>query len=103
MLIYVLCLQFHHPMWKVLTGRRDGIVSSMFEALANIPAPFFNFTQLKNNFASKNLTLHDLVVLSGTDEEIYLKQKKGEITENQQKMIFHGWACQIKTSINPML
>ncbi|KAB1203032.1 Peroxidase 3 [Morella rubra] len=56
---------FHHPMWKVLTGRRDGIVSSRFEALANIPAPFFNFTQLKNNFASKNLTLHDLVVLSG--------------------------------------
>lgn len=53
-------------MWEVLTGRRDGTVSKRSEALANIPAPTFNFTQLKQNFASKGLTLHDLVVLSGT-------------------------------------
>ncbi|XP_027367263.1 peroxidase 3-like [Abrus precatorius] len=53
------------PMWEVLTGRRDGTVSKNSEALANIPAPFFNFTQLKASFASKGLVLHDLVVLSG--------------------------------------
>ena len=53
-------------MWKVLTGRRDGLVSLAPEALANIPSPFFNFTQLQQNFANKNLTVHDLVVLSGT-------------------------------------
>ncbi|KAF3971978.1 hypothetical protein ACB098_10G086800 [Castanea mollissima] len=57
--------QFQKPMWKVLTGRRDGLVSLATEALANIPSPFFNFTQLQQNFANKNLTVHDLVVLSG--------------------------------------
>ncbi|PON96679.1 heme peroxidase [Trema orientale] len=52
-------------MWEVLTGRRDGTVSQLTEALANLPAPFLNFTQLKQNFATKNLSVHDLVVLSG--------------------------------------
>lgn len=58
-------VQFNKPLWEVLTGRRDGTVSKSNEALTNIPAPFFNFTQLKQSFASKGLTLHDLVVLSG--------------------------------------
>ncbi|KAL3508028.1 hypothetical protein ACH5RR_033410 [Cinchona calisaya] len=57
--------QFNKPMWEVLTGRRDGRISSATEALANIPSPIFNFTTLIQSFASKNLTLHDLVVLSG--------------------------------------
>jgi len=52
-------------MWEVLTGRRDGTVSISNEALANIPSPFFNLTQLRQSFSSKGLTLHDLVVLSG--------------------------------------
>ncbi|KAJ1392725.1 Secretory peroxidase [Sesbania bispinosa] len=58
-------IQFNKPMWEVLTGRRDGTVSKSSEVLANIPAPFFNFAQLKQSFANKGLTLHDLVVLSG--------------------------------------
>ncbi|KAL1351077.1 hypothetical protein HN51_015052 [Arachis hypogaea] len=53
------------PLWEVLTGRRDGRVSIASEALANLPPPFFNFTQLKQSFESKKLTVHDLVVLSG--------------------------------------
>ncbi|XP_010261101.1 PREDICTED: peroxidase 3-like [Nelumbo nucifera] len=57
--------QFKKSMWEVLTGRRDGTVSRASDALANIPAPTFNFTTLKSNFASKGLTVHDLVVLSG--------------------------------------
>ncbi|KAE8009625.1 hypothetical protein FH972_006053 [Carpinus fangiana] len=57
--------QFQKPMWEVLTGRRDGKVSQNASVFANLPPPFFNFNQLKQNFASKNLTLHDLVVLSG--------------------------------------
>ncbi|PNY02305.1 peroxidase 3-like protein [Trifolium pratense] len=57
--------QFKKPLWEVLTGRRDGTVSKSSEALTNIPSPFFNFTQLKQNFARKGLTVHDLVVLSG--------------------------------------
>ncbi|KAG6703750.1 hypothetical protein I3842_07G101200 [Carya illinoinensis] len=57
--------QFQKPMWEVLTGRRDGTVSLIADVLSNIPAPTFNFDQLKNSFARKNLTVHDLVVLSG--------------------------------------
>ncbi|EPS73906.1 hypothetical protein M569_00850 [Genlisea aurea] len=53
------------PIYQVPLGRRDGVVSLAIEALENIPAPFFNFTQLSNNFALKNLTDTDLVVLSG--------------------------------------
>ncbi|XP_027920922.1 uncharacterized protein LOC114178961 [Vigna unguiculata] len=58
-------VQFKKPMWEVLTGRRDGKVSISGEALANLPAPFFNITQLRQSFESKKLTVHDLVVLSG--------------------------------------
>ncbi|XP_065860133.1 uncharacterized protein [Euphorbia lathyris] len=57
--------QFQKPIWEVVTGRRDGLISSQSEALNNIPSPFFNFTQLKQSFANKGLTVHDLVVLSG--------------------------------------
>ena len=63
-------------MWEVLTGRRDGKVSRNASALANLPPPFFNFTQLEQNFASKNLNLHDLVVLSGKSKEMYHKRVK---------------------------
>lgn len=58
-------IQFKKSMWEVLTGRRDGSVSLMSEALVNIPSPFMNFNQLKQSFANKGLNLHDLVVLSG--------------------------------------
>ncbi|XP_062117923.1 peroxidase 3-like [Humulus lupulus] len=56
---------FKKSMWEVPTGRRDGKVSIMSEVQQNIPAPFFNFTQLKQSFATKGLSGHDLVVLSG--------------------------------------
>jgi peroxidase len=55
-------------MWEVLTGRRDGNVSSNTSALMNLPPPNFNFTQLSVIFARKNLNLQDLVVLSGKSE-----------------------------------
>ncbi|PON57209.1 hypothetical protein PanWU01x14_176230 [Parasponia andersonii] len=32
-------------MWEVLTGRRDGTVSQLTEAFANIPAPFLISTK----------------------------------------------------------
>ncbi|CDP11801.1 unnamed protein product [Coffea canephora] len=53
------------PFWRVPTGRRDGQISNAPEALTNIPAPFFNFTQLQTSFANKGLDLRDLVLLSG--------------------------------------
>ncbi|MBA0562021.1 hypothetical protein Golob_007105, partial [Gossypium lobatum] len=58
--------KFQRPMWEVLTGRRDGRVSRVSEALANLPSPFANFTTLVRNFANQGLNVHDLVVLSGT-------------------------------------
>ncbi|KAG5554912.1 hypothetical protein RHGRI_012462 [Rhododendron griersonianum] len=57
--------QFKKSLWEVYTGRRDGNISRALEALANIPSPFSNFTTLQQDFANKNLSLHDLVVLSG--------------------------------------
>lgn len=60
-------LQFKKSLWEVYTGRRDGNISHASEALANIPSPFSNFTTLQQDFANKNLSLHDLVVLSGRD------------------------------------
>ncbi|CAL5337807.1 hypothetical protein CsSME_00021101 [Camellia sinensis var. sinensis] len=57
--------QFNKSVWEVQLGRRDGNISRASEALANIPSPFFNFTTLRQAFANKNLTLRDLVVLSG--------------------------------------
>ncbi|KAK4273158.1 hypothetical protein QN277_021612 [Acacia crassicarpa] len=56
---------FDGPLWQVLAGRRDGTVSRKEEVSANIPSPFFNLDQLKQNFAAKKLSVHDLIVLSG--------------------------------------
>ncbi|KAL2514643.1 Peroxidase 27 [Forsythia ovata] len=53
------------PSWSVPLGRRDGRVSISSEALANLPPPFFNITQLKASFRSKGLNDIDLAVLSG--------------------------------------
>ncbi|MBA0655056.1 hypothetical protein Goklo_007577 [Gossypium klotzschianum] len=57
--------KFQTPLWEVLTGRRDGRISRISEALANIPSPLSNFTALVRSFTSKGLNVHDLVVLSG--------------------------------------
>ncbi|CAL5096920.1 unnamed protein product [Urochloa decumbens] len=51
--------------YQVPAGRRDGNTSIADDALNQLPPPFFNATQLVLNFASKNLTLEDMVVLSG--------------------------------------
>ncbi|KMT09426.1 hypothetical protein BVRB_6g129010 [Beta vulgaris subsp. vulgaris] len=51
--------------WKVETGRRDGRVSVLNEALSELPPPFFNITSLKSLFQRKGLSVKDLVVLSG--------------------------------------
>ncbi|KAK9726184.1 hypothetical protein RND81_05G196300 [Saponaria officinalis] len=57
--------KFGKPMWKVPIGRRDGIVSKVFETLSGLPSPFSNFTTLKNLFALNGLSIRDLVALSG--------------------------------------
>jgi hypothetical protein len=50
----------------VATGRRDGTVSAMQEALDDIPKHTMTFPQLASLFASKGLGVRDLVWLSGT-------------------------------------
>jgi hypothetical protein len=64
----LLILQSGGPFWRVKTGHMDGRISMASEALSNIPAPSFNFSQLKDSFARKGLNIKDLVVLSGTSE-----------------------------------
>ncbi|PNX96028.1 peroxidase [Trifolium pratense] len=51
--------------YQVLLGRRDARTASKDAANANLPPPFFNFSQLITNFQSHGLNLKDLVVLSG--------------------------------------
>nr|GMC90948.1 peroxidase 27-like [Ipomoea batatas]GMD86335.1 peroxidase 27-like [Ipomoea batatas]GME17915.1 peroxidase 27-like [Ipomoea batatas]GME21802.1 peroxidase 27-like [Ipomoea batatas] len=53
------------PYWEVETGRRDGKVSNMTEALFNLLPPFANITTLKQGFLDRGLSVKDLVVLSG--------------------------------------
>ncbi|CAO2184714.1 unnamed protein product [Urochloa humidicola] len=51
--------------YKVPAGRRDGRISKDTDASNNLPPPTFNASQLVANFAAKNLTAEDMVVLSG--------------------------------------
>ncbi|KAL2611164.1 hypothetical protein R1flu_022856 [Riccia fluitans] len=54
------------PAWEVSSGRRDGLVSSSFESLVNLPPPFADLTTLVNMFAAKGLTEKEMVILSGS-------------------------------------
>ncbi|KAL7110016.1 hypothetical protein ACP275_06G211300 [Erythranthe tilingii] len=51
--------------YEVPAGRRDGNESNTLDPLLNLPPPFFNATQLRDNFARKGLTLDEMVTLSG--------------------------------------
>ncbi|KAG2588204.1 hypothetical protein PVAP13_5NG210181 [Panicum virgatum] len=51
--------------FPIPAGRRDGTVSSAFSVFSGIPSPFFNAQQLIDSFAAKNLSVDDLVALSG--------------------------------------
>uniref|UniRef100_A0A453JMF8 Plant heme peroxidase family profile domain-containing protein n=1 Tax=Aegilops tauschii subsp. strangulata TaxID=200361 RepID=A0A453JMF8_AEGTS len=51
--------------YSVPSGRKDGIVSSAAAADAILPQSTFEFQQLVDNFAKKNFTQEELVILSG--------------------------------------
>ncbi|KAA8521787.1 hypothetical protein F0562_012460 [Nyssa sinensis] len=52
--------QVSGPSWNVPLGRRDGRVSKATQALADLPSPFGNITELKATFSSKGLSAKDL-------------------------------------------
>ncbi|XP_074566580.1 peroxidase 1-like [Curcuma longa] len=52
------------PTWPVATGRKDGLVSIANETI-QLPPPTANISTLISMFASKGLSVKDLVVLSG--------------------------------------
>ncbi|TKY72364.1 Peroxidase 15 [Spatholobus suberectus] len=54
------------PCWKVPLGRRDSLTANRTLANQNLPAPFFNLTQLKAAFKVQGLNTTDLVALSDT-------------------------------------
>lgn len=57
--------QFQTSLWRVPTGRRDGMTSLASDAVANLPSPFAGFSELSRMFNGKGLSNTDLVVLSG--------------------------------------
>ncbi|PPD96943.1 hypothetical protein GOBAR_DD06044 [Gossypium barbadense] len=85
--------KFQRPLWEVLTGRRDGRVSRVSEALANLPSPFSNFTTLVRNFANQGLNVHDLVVLSGTISIVFTFDNNYYVTVKQNKGLFQSDAA----------
>jgi peroxidase len=54
------------PRYPVETGRRDGNVSSAYDADNDLAPPSSNIVDLKTYFSVKNLDWKDLVVLSGS-------------------------------------
>ncbi|KAL6899105.1 hypothetical protein ACP4OV_005763 [Aristida adscensionis] len=58
-------LSVRHIDYNLTSGRKDGVVSRSRDAENTLPASTFSFAQLKENFATKNFTVEELVVLSG--------------------------------------
>ncbi|XP_038886268.1 peroxidase 51-like [Benincasa hispida] len=53
------------PQYSVELGRRDGLISQASRVAGNLPEPFFDLNQLTTMFAAHNLTLIDMIALSG--------------------------------------
>ncbi|KAL3675919.1 hypothetical protein R1sor_025867 [Riccia sorocarpa] len=53
------------PSWSVALGRRDSRVSNDLAADGNLPFPVFPWNVLVDNFARKNFSAREMVVLSG--------------------------------------
>ncbi|KAJ4978192.1 hypothetical protein NE237_008972 [Protea cynaroides] len=53
------------PSWKVVLGRRDGLVANQAGALNGLPSPFENLGNITLKFAAVSLTITDVATLSG--------------------------------------
>lgn len=52
--------------WKVLLGRRDGLVANQTGANNGLPSPFETLDVIISKFATVGLDVKDVVSLSGT-------------------------------------
>ena len=59
-------LQSGGPTWKVLLGRRDGLVANQSGANNGLPSPFETLDIIIKKFADVGLNVKDAVSLSGT-------------------------------------
>jgi peroxidase len=59
-------MQLGGPSWTVLLGRRDSTTASKTNAENDLPSPFFDLQNLTTSFANKQLSVTDMVALSGT-------------------------------------
>ncbi|KAG8642797.1 hypothetical protein MANES_12G123001v8 [Manihot esculenta] len=96
------------PSWVVPTGRKDGRISLVSEASAQLPSPFANIDQLKQHFAAKGLNVKDLVVLSGAhtigigrcstlNNRLYNFTRKGDTDPSLDP----AYAAELKTKCKP--
>nr|GMC92658.1 peroxidase 5-like [Ipomoea batatas] len=51
--------------YDVPSGRRDGRISNMNDALANLPSPFVGAMEIFKSFSKKGMSLDEMVTLSG--------------------------------------
>lgn len=58
-------LQSGGPSWKVLLGRRDGLVANQSGANTNLPGPTESVANIATKFLAVGLNLTDVVSLSG--------------------------------------
>lgn len=59
-------MQSGGPTWKVLLGRRDGLVANQTGANSNLPSPFDSINTIISKFAAVELNTTDVVALSGS-------------------------------------
>jgi hypothetical protein len=57
--------------WRVLLGRRDGLVANQTGANAKLPSPFEDVDTIINKFAAVGLNIIDVVALSGNAPHIH--------------------------------
>ncbi|WOL18101.1 peroxidase 1 [Canna indica] len=80
------------PFYDVPTGRRDGNMSEAADLPGNLPPPTATIDELKASFLQRNLTVKDLVVLSGTYLRLYNFSGKGDADPSLDK----GYAEKLK-------
>lgn len=58
--------------WKVLLGRRDGLVANQTGANSGLPSPFGTLDEITAMFEAVGLSVSDVVALSGTHPNAHM-------------------------------